>query len=232
MLEEKSLSALVAQISAGMPTAESDLQQLVEKTSVDLFGSATRSLMDKLILASSIGALISTVGKVDEELALGPIKINVELVYVIPISLICVIAFYGLGFAILAQADVWRWRATYNQSVNLIRPFVERLQELLKHNAATYAEQAKLDQERITNGEDLGPDGEDGFLLKFKKDAKDASERSDEILKTILQITRRGVRAKQQAMFSVLVFMVLPMAFGATAIGLLTYFAVHVLPRP
>jgi len=60
---EKSFSMRAAEITEQAQAANENLARLVEKSSVDPFGSATRSFIDKLMLVSTIGAVMATVGE-------------------------------------------------------------------------------------------------------------------------------------------------------------------------
>src|SRR5258708_6928984 len=98
----KSFSMSAAEIKEQVSAANENLARLVEKSSVDPFGSATRSLIDKLILVSAIGALVATFGVDKPEVNLGPFKIDVHVVKFIPFLIAITIVFYGASLLSLA----------------------------------------------------------------------------------------------------------------------------------
>jgi len=223
----KPFSVIIAETTEQARAAEGNLQQLIEKTSVDPFGSATRSHIDKLILASSIGVLIATVGKVDPKVTLGPFTLAVEVVKFIPIFVAIAIAFYGASLLSLAVADIRKWRATYKLSVATIRPLIRNILAAMTKNQETFKDQAAIFQDMIKNGEELGELDEDGMPLIVKNAATAAHERSKIMKGELQKLLRPAARIRTQFAIALTIFVILPLTFSALSVGLLSYSALH-----
>jgi hypothetical protein len=220
---EKSFSMRAAEITEQVRAANENLARHVEKSSVDPFGSATRSLIDKLLLVSTIGAVIATVGVVKPQVDLGPFKIDVHVVKFIPIFIAMTIVFYGASLLSLATADSRKWRATNRLSAATLQPGTGMIHALMEENREIFRQQAELINEMIAAGEDVGELDEDGVALIAKKAAKDADTRSEILQQEHAKLLQPVDRVNMQFKIGYAIFVILPLMFGGLSICLLIY---------
>jgi hypothetical protein len=223
----KPLSVIIAETTEQARAAEGNLQQLIEKSSVDPFGSATRSHIDKLILASLIGVLLATVGHIDPSVHLGPFTIDVKVVKFIPAFITVAIVFYGASLLSLAIADIRKWRATYRLSVATMRPLIRNILAAMAENQRIFSDQGAFFREMMANGEEFGEADEDGIPLIVKEAAREANERSEGMKGELQKLLRPAVRMKTQFTIALSIFVIMPLIFGGLSICLLIYSALH-----
>jgi hypothetical protein len=193
------LQSLASKFGAELLTINTKVHQFKEKTAIDVFGSSTRSYADKLLLTCAIGILLGTVGKVDKTLPLGPITINVESVYVIPIAVVFIIIYYGIALAILARSDFVRWTALLGQSNESIKEFAAMVVE-----ASGYAVELL---QRTANPKDQE---------KLRKIVQNYAE-------VCSQLADLSVQSRKRVKQAIVVFIVLPLFFGVITVCLLIY---------
>lgn len=206
-------------------------QQLIEKSSIDIFGTATRDFSNKLILWCSIGLLISTVGTVNEEINAVGLKIHIDKLYVIPVAVMSVLVFYVSGLLSLSYADYRRWSAVYAQNV---RPLTLVANKLQIRNQETLKEASRVADELVKmseSGEDMGPEDNEGIPLAVKNRIfvyKDKIEKSTNMIKALGSV---GIGMKRQAMISFTIFIIFPLLYSIAVGALLINSALIQFPH-
>ncbi|MGY3482270.1 putative membrane protein YqjE [Bradyrhizobium sp. USDA 4011] len=225
----KPFATRAAEITEQVRAANENLARLVEKSSVDPFGSATRSVIDKLMLVSTIGAVIATVGIV-KEVDLGPFKIDVHVVKFIPVFIAITIVFYGASLHSLATTDIRKWWATNRLSATSLQPVSAMILALMAENERIFREQAELFREMIAAGEDIGELDEDEVPLIVKKAAAEADARSEVLKREHAKLLQPVERERKQFAIGLAIFVILPLMFGGLSICLLIYSMIRGLP--
>lgn len=90
-----------------------NVDEAVSAISIEIFGSTTRSYIDKLIIVSVLGSAISTIAEL-KGFKLGGLEINSEVVWAPYAGIALAIAYYLVSAAVLARVDLSRWTATFN----------------------------------------------------------------------------------------------------------------------
>ena len=219
----KSFFMRAAEITEQVRAANENLARLVEKSSVDPFGSATRSLIDKLMLVSTIGAVIASVGEVKPEIGLGPFKIDIHVVKFIPVFIAIAIAFYGASLLSLATADIRKWSATNRLSAATLQPMTAMILAAMAENDKTFRGQAELFKSMIAAGEDMGELDKDGIPLIVKAAAAEANTRSEILKREHAKVLQPVKRVRKQFVVGLAIFVTLPLMFGGLSICLLIY---------
>lgn len=194
----KSFSMRAAEIREQVRAANENLARLVEKSSVDPFSSATRSLIDKLMLVSTIGAVIATVGVVRPEVDLGPFKIDVHVVKFIPVFIAITIVFYGASVLSLATVEIQKWWATHRLSAATLQPITAVIDAAMTENRRIFKEQADLINEMIAAGEDVGELDKDNVALILKKAAADSDTRTEILKRELAKALQPLKRVRKQ----------------------------------
>jgi hypothetical protein len=209
---------------AAVQGAEGRLQELVATSSIDFLGSSTRSYMDKCLLVSSIGVLVSTVGKLDPSAAFGPVKFLIEAAWVVPSAVLFSIVFYALGLFLLAQADQRRWNATYSIKnaemlslmLQLRASSIERYKRYEEHVAAVRESltlQNKIIDEGCKYEQPLLPDP----VPELVEHGKEVEAFNASIAKLAKQVSQPGIQLRRHLRQQWGAFVVLPLLFAAIA---------------
>jgi hypothetical protein len=227
---EKSFPIRAAEITEQVWAANENLARLVEKSSVDPFGAATRSLIDKLLLVSTIGAVVATVGAVKPEVDLGPFKLDIHVVKLIPVFIIATIVFYGASLLSLAAIDIRKWWATHRLSATTLKPITTIILTAMAENGRIFREQAELLNAMIEAGEDMGEVDQDEVPLIVKKAAAEANARSEILKAEHAKLLQPVNRVRRQFAIGLAIFVILPTMFGGLSICLLIYSIIRGLP--
>ncbi|WP_316185925.1 MULTISPECIES: hypothetical protein [unclassified Bradyrhizobium] len=227
---ENSYSTRAADIIDKVSAANENLMRLIEKSSVDPFSPATRPIIDKLLLVSTIGAVIATVGVAKPEVDLGPFKIDVHVVKFIPVLIAITIAFYGASLLSLATIDIRKWWATHRLSTATLQPTAAMISALMAENMNTLKMQGELFDEMIAAGEDMGELDEDKVPLIVKKAAAEANTRSEILTREHAKLYQPVDRIRRQFWIGLAIFVILPLVFGGLSICLLIYSMIRGVP--
>ncbi len=228
----KSFSIRAAEITEQVRAANENLARLVEKSSVDPFGSATRSFIDKLMLVSTIGAIIATVGVVKPEVDLGTFKIDIHVVKFIPVFIAITIVLYGASLLSLATPDIRKWWATHRLSAATLQPASAMILAVMAESESTFREQGEFFKQKIAAGEDMGELDKDEVPLIVKNAAAEAATRSKILKRELAKLLRPVKRMRRQFAISLAIFVILPLIFGGLCICLLIYSMIRSLAVP
>ena len=216
----------VSDIIANVNGAEERLQELISHTSIDFLGASTRAFMDKAVLASAVGILLSTIGKIKSEAPLGPFVFLLNAPSIIYGSIIFVILFYASALFFLAKIDFMRWRSIYDLRITSIKIVTEQLNRI----ADEFGEIGKnklLDLERRYNaGEYSGaPTDSRGIPLPLVIGAQEVQTSIQTVSNLIQKIAKSPSKVRRQARNQIIVFVILPLIFSLISI-VLCFFAI------
>jgi len=207
--------------------SESRLQELVATSSIDFLSTSTRAYLDKCLLVSSIGVLISTLGKLDTSTSFGPFKLEIEAGWVVPSAILFSIAFYSLGLILLARADMRRWNATFylknsemlSLMMKLRNTYSERFDIYNDHLSAVRTNldlQRQLEDEGYYDNRDLPPDP----VPELREHQKEVELFSASIEKLSEQVSKPVIQLRHHQRQQWVVFVALPLLFAAASIFL------------
>ena len=170
---------------------------LIKEGSIDVLGTSTRDVWNKLITFASIGVLVSTIAKVEGTVDTPIIKITISDHRMFKFFLIFAIGYYAIGIIILYMSDYKRWNAVRNLNIDQIRDAGKRFKKLEEEMRADL--QLVRDREAWDDHQVLV-----GGMMSLVNDAVDSRD-----------------KLNSQSFFSLLIFVLMPLIFAVFSIILL-----------